>query len=84
MTQDLFLRRKWTLRAHGQQVVFVKRANGRTAHVLMKAFLWALYPIERSAPFDLLRFPADSAARFVGDRGEIRVTHDDLEWVRLR
>jgi len=34
MTQDLFLRRKWTLRAHGQQVVFVERANERTAHVI--------------------------------------------------
>ena len=43
MTRDLFLRRKWTLRAHGEQVVFVKRANERREHVLMKAFLWALY-----------------------------------------
>ena len=43
----------------------------------------ALDPIERTAPFDLLRFPPDSAARFVDDRGQIRLTHDDLEWVRL-
>jgi len=43
MTKDLFLRRKWTLRAHGEQIVFVKRANERREHVLMKAFLWALY-----------------------------------------
>jgi hypothetical protein len=43
MTSDLFLRRKWTLRAHGRQVVFVKRSNERAEHVLMKAFLWALY-----------------------------------------
>ena len=39
----------------------------------------ALDPIERTAPFDLLRFPADSAARFVDDRGQIRLTHGDLE-----
>jgi hypothetical protein len=160
MTSDLFLRRKWTLRAHGEQVVFVKRANERAEHVVMKAFLWALYlpiypdlvvevPIgdrykpdvvslnrrgrprfwgeaghvspekirslvrryrqthfalakwdtpldpfvdtahaainefEPDAPFDLLHFPADSADRFIGDRGEINVTHADLEWVRL-
>ncbi len=43
MTQELLLRRKWTLRAHGQQVVFIKNPNERAAHVLMKAFLWALY-----------------------------------------
>ncbi len=43
MSDDLILRRKWTLRAHGKQVVFVKRANERREHVLMKAFLWALY-----------------------------------------
>lgn len=156
---DLHLRRKWTLRAHGHQAVFVKRPNEQTAHVLMKAFLWGLflpeYPdlsieipvgdrykpdvvslgpdgrprfwgeagqvsaekirslgrryrqthfvigkwatrvdphlaiihralrdVERSAPFDLVIFPEDSAERFIGDRGEIRLALDDLEWVR--
>ncbi len=43
MTMELFLRRKWTFRAHGKQVVCIKRSNERTTHVLMKAFLWALY-----------------------------------------
>lgn len=37
------LRRKLTLRAHGRQVVFVKKPRERLEHVLMKAFLWALY-----------------------------------------
>jgi hypothetical protein len=37
------LRRKLTLRAHGEQVVFVKNKHERMAHVWMKAFLWALY-----------------------------------------
>ena len=37
------LRRKLTLRAHGEQVVFVKQKQERIAHVWMKAFLWALY-----------------------------------------
>ena len=43
MTRDLFLRRKWTFRAYGKQVVFIKRSHERSSHVLMKAFLWALY-----------------------------------------
>lgn len=43
MTADLFLRRKWTLRAHGKQVVFVKKPSESTEHVMMKALLWALY-----------------------------------------
>lgn len=37
------LRRKWTLRAGEQKVVFIKSANESAEHVLMKAFLWALY-----------------------------------------
>jgi len=37
------LRRKLTLRAHGEQVVLVKRKQERIEHVWMKAFLWSLY-----------------------------------------
>jgi hypothetical protein len=158
---DLMLRRKWTLRAHGQQVVFVKRAHEHATHVLMKALLWALYlptypdivveiaigdrykpdlvalepggsprfwgeagqvsvakirsltrryrathfalakwdirlaPLmdtvatalaraRRTAPFDLICFPADSAARFINEQGEIHLTHTDIEWQRLQ
>ena len=40
---DLLLRRKWTFKAHGKQVVFVKGAKEHSSHVLMKALLWALY-----------------------------------------
>jgi hypothetical protein len=160
MTDDLMLRRKWTLRAHDSQVVFVKRVNERREHVLMKAFIWALYlpeypdllvevrvgdrykpdvvalndqgqprfwgeagqvgvekihslarryrsthfaiakwearlqpfvgiveealdGLRRSAPFDLLNFPEDSAERFINERGYIHLTHDDLQWTRL-
>jgi hypothetical protein len=43
MTRDLFLRHKWTLRAHGHQVVFVKRRLESAGHVVTKALLWALY-----------------------------------------
>ncbi len=160
VTNELMLRRKWTLRAHGQQVVFVKKVNERAEHVLMKAFIWALYlPTypdllvevrvgdrykpdvvspgphgaprfwgeaghvgpdkirslarryrdthfaiakwdtrlapwvtlvrealenwERTAPFDLICFPPDSAERFLDGRGHIHVAHQDIEWVQL-
>jgi hypothetical protein len=59
MTADLLLRRKWTLRAHGQQVVFVKRSNEHSHHVLMKAFLWALY---------LPQYPDLKVETAIGDR----------------
>lgn len=160
MSSDLFLRRKWTFRAHGRQVVFIKRSNERERHVLMKAFLWALYlplypdlsvevrigdrykpdvvaldhdgrplfwaeagqvgvakirslvrryrdthfaiakwdtrlepyvrlvsnaleGLRRSAPLDLLCFPPDSAERFIDERGQIQLTYDEVDWVRL-
>jgi len=159
MTQELWLQRKWTFRAHGRQVVFVKKPQESTEHVLLKAFLWALYlpaypelsvevaigdrykpdvialapggaalfwgeaghvspeklrtlakryrsthfalarwdarlesvldlvsaalhGVERSAPFDLLCFPADSAGRFIVER-TLRVDFDAIEWRRL-
>ena len=157
---DLLLRRKLTLRAHGRQVVFIKKQRESLEHVLMKAFLWALYLPEypdltveisigdkykpdvvqldgrgrpvfwgeagkvsrakiasltrryrdthfalakwatdltpfveivqaatdgraRSAPFDLLAFPRDSAERFVDARGHLTISFDDVDWVRL-
>jgi hypothetical protein len=160
MTEELLLRRKWTLRAHGQQVVFIKKAQESTEHVMMKALLWALYlplypdmavevqigdrykpdlvvldsqnkprfwgeagqvgrqkivtlvrryrdthfviakwaqnldplvglvsaaldGVRRTAPFDLVSFPPDSAGRFIGADGRIQLTLDDLDWMRL-
>jgi hypothetical protein len=155
------LRRKLTLRAHGDQVVFVKRAQERIEHVWMKAFLWALYlpdypdlsvemdvgdkykpdvvamaprrgrprfwgeaghvgpekiaalverypathfaiakwdqsltdvkertetavyKVDRTAPIDLLRFPPDSADRFVDTKGRISLEWDEVSWVRV-
>jgi hypothetical protein len=160
MSSDLLLRRKLTLRAHGRQVVLIKKRVERIEHVLMKAFRWALYlpaypdlsieidigdrykpdvvhldargrpvfwgeagkvglekirsitrrfrdthfavakwatplapsahlieeaiaPLQRSAPIDLIGFPPDSAARFIGSGGQISLTHHDVEWSRL-
>jgi hypothetical protein len=39
--------------------------------------------IRRSAPIDLLRFPSDSAERFIDDRNEIRVESSQIEIVRI-
>lgn len=43
MENDLMLRRKWTVHAHGKQIVLVKKPYEKNIHVLMKGFLWALY-----------------------------------------
>ena len=42
-SDQLELRRKWTFRAHGQQLIVVKNSLEKASHVYMKAFLWALY-----------------------------------------
>ena len=82
MTSDLFLRRKWTFRAYGKQVVFIKRSNERTTHVLMKAFLWALYtPLysnltveirigDRYKP-DVVALDEDGRPLFWGEAGQV-------------
>jgi hypothetical protein len=157
---ELLLRRKWTLKAGNRQMVFVKRSKEHHSHVLMKAFLWALYlpeypdltvevsvddryqpdviscatdghprfwgeagkvsvekirslarryrhthfaiakwqssiaqiipivhdavaDLHRSAPFDVLRFSADSAEHFIDQDSYVHLTHADVEWTRL-
>jgi hypothetical protein len=160
MSSDSIIPRKWALHAHGRQNVFVKSPDESSRHVLMKAFIWALYlphypdltveirigdrfkpdvvsldewgkprfwgeagqvsvdkirslcrryrdthfaiakwgqrlaPLANvvnvalqdrlhSAPFDLLCFPTDSAERFIDTDGNIHVTHEAIEWLRL-
>jgi hypothetical protein len=43
----------------------------------------AVHDVERRAPADLLRFPADAAERFVDDNGHVSLRFDDVEWVRV-
>jgi hypothetical protein len=44
----------------------------------------ALEDVDRSAPFDLIVFPPDSAERYIDPSGEITISHDALDnWVRL-
>ena len=160
MTGNLKLRRKWTMRAHGKQVVFIKKPYESDIHVLTKAFIWALflpdYPhlaveikaggrykpdlvqfgengepvfwgeagqvslkkmrdlvnryrsthlvlakwdmklepfhkilekesasIHRSAPIDLISFPADSDRRFIQPDGAIRINFKDVHRLRF-
>ncbi|MGB1288564.1 MAG: hypothetical protein ACPG7F_18660 [Aggregatilineales bacterium] len=57
---------KWNRTLYGQENI-VKRALKKS---------------RRTAPFDLIRFPAHSAD-FIDDDGNITITHDDVEWVRI-
>lgn len=43
----------------------------------------ALAGVQRSAPFDIISFAADSAERFIDDDGYVHINHADLTWVRL-
>ncbi len=43
----------------------------------------AMAGASRQAPFDLIRFPDDSAERFLDAKGRVTITHDALDWVRL-
>lgn len=82
MTENLKLHRKWTLRAHGKQVVFIKKINESDIHVLTKAFIWALYPPDyphlaveikadgRYKP-DLVQFGDNGEPVFWGEAGQV-------------
>ncbi|MEP0548353.1 MAG: hypothetical protein ABJF88_15560 [Rhodothermales bacterium] len=73
MPTDLLLRRKLTLRAPApggpQKVVFVKKRQEGIEHVLMKAFLWALY---------LPAYPGLTVEIPIGDRYKPDVVGLDL------
>jgi hypothetical protein len=78
------LRRKYTFKAHGRQVVFVKQYNESHEHVFMKALLWALYlPIypvlkveynigDRFKP-DVVQLDAQGMPQFWGEAGHVGV-----------
>jgi hypothetical protein len=44
----------------------------------------ALAGLDRTSPVDLFFFPAESAERFLDDRGRIHITPSDLDRTRLR
>lgn len=81
-------------RAAGAEKIESLTRRYRSTHFVMAKWDATLEPFEvlvrdavagldREARFDLIRFPADARDRFVGDRGEIRIDHDRLEWVRV-
>jgi hypothetical protein len=43
----------------------------------------ALEGIHRDGPVDLICFPKESANIFIDDAGNIDLTHDKVEWIRL-
>ena len=82
MTENLKLRRKWTMRAHGKQVVFIKKPYESDIHVLTKAFIWALflpdYPhlvveIQAGGRYkpDLVQFGENGEPVFWGEAGQV-------------
>ncbi len=82
MTQDLKLRRKWTFRAHGKQVVFIKKNRESGIHVFMKAFIWALFlpqypdlsveiPIGNRYKPDLVQIDTNGEPVFWGEAGKV-------------
>ena len=82
MNPDLKLRRKWTLRAHGHQMVFVKKPFESDRHVLTKAFIWALYlprypnlsvekPVVGRYKPDVVQFDDNGKPDFWGEAGQV-------------
>ncbi len=86
MRTDLVLRRKLTLRAPApggpQKVVFVKKQQEGIEHVLMKAFVWALYlpaypdlaveiPIGDRYKPDIVQLDARGEPVFWGEAGKV-------------
>lgn len=85
MGNELALRRKWTLRACGRQMIFVKRPHEQTSHVVMKALLWGLYlpeypdlsietPLADRYEPDVISFHAEGRPRFWGEAGQVTPT----------
>ena len=80
MYGERHLRRKLTVRAEGRQIVLVKKPVERLEHVLMKAFLWALYlpqyddlaveiPVGDRYKPDVVSLDAFGQPRFWGEAG---------------
>ena len=84
MGSGLYLRRKITFKAHGRKVVFIKKPAEHIRHVLMKAFLWAIYlprypgsvievPIGTRYTPDVVALGENGAPRFWGEAGKVSV-----------
>lgn len=76
--------RKRLLRAHGKSVVFVKGNMESAQHVLMKAFIWALYLPDYPDLYvetrigdkykpDVVQLGADGVPIFWGESGQVSI-----------
>ncbi len=93
MSNELFLRRKWTFKAHNSQVVMIKRPVESSEHVIMKALIWALYlpnypearvetPIGLRYKPDVIALDSQGAPLFWGEAGHVGM--DKLETLLKR
>lgn len=73
--------RSITRRFPDTHFVIAKWSSSLTSHrqVIEKARATAYH----RAPFDLLSIPADAIQQFISDDGEIHISFDDIEWIRL-
>lgn len=82
MNSDLKLRRKWTLRAHGKQMVFIKKPFESDVHVVTKALIWALFlpdfphlsveiPVGGRYKPDVVQFDEKGEPIFWGEAGHV-------------
>jgi hypothetical protein len=73
-----YLRRKWTVRAHGQSLVLIKKPIESAEHVLQKALLWArylpYYPALR------VEVPLPQPSRYKPDLLALAPTDEPLFW----
>ncbi len=65
----------------GTRLVLAKW-DGNT-QMLAQQYRAVLKNLRLEHPVELLNFPEDAAQRFIDERGEIQVQHDDLEIIRL-
>ena len=82
MDSGLYLRNKITFRAHDRKVIFIKKPVEHMRHVLMKAFLWAIYlpcypglgieiTIGKRYKPDVVEVDLNGTPRFWGEAGKV-------------
>ena len=93
MDPNLELRRKWTFRAHGQQMIFIKKTMESSMHVWTKALIWALFlpdypdlsvepPMELRYKPDLVQLDEENNLVFWAEAG--RISHRKIRWLVTR
>jgi hypothetical protein len=93
MDSNLKLRQKWTFRAHGRQMIFIKKNMESPMHVWTKALTWALflpeYPdlsveptMELRYKPDLVQLDARGHPVFWGEAG--RISNRKIQWLVKR